>query len=157
MTYDNFSTEIGDKTIDFFEKVKKAFNKRTSDLNKLRDDKFHELVAKYGDDAMVQLKRDYYNDKLAEFVLDKMQLKMLVHYKDEIVRKKDPIFADSDSKIGRAQFYAAEKFIGNYAFPTIIFNVIILWLFSLFLFVALYFDWFKKTVDFLSSFRKEKR
>ncbi len=157
LDYENFSAEIGDSTINFLDKVKKAFNKRTSDLNKLRDDKFHELVKKYGDDVMVQLKRDYYNDKLAKFVLDKTQLKMLVHYKDEIIRKKDPIFKDSDSKIGRTQFYAAEKFIGNTTIPTLTFNVIVLWLFSLFLFIALYYDWFKKTVDFLSSLKKEKR
>ncbi len=147
LSYDKFNNKIGEQTINFLEKLRKAFNQRTNILNDLKDKKYNKLIEKYGEQKIIDLKKNYYNDKLAEFVLDKTQIKMFLRYKNELIRKKDPIFTDSDSKIGRAQFYAAEKFIGKYAIDTYIFNIIILWLFSFFLFIALYFEWLKKFID----------
>jgi len=81
---------------------------------------------------------------------------MFIYYKNELIRKKDPIFTDSDSKFGRAQFYAAEKYIGKIKIETFLFNVIVLWLFSIMLFIFLYYELFRKFVDSLSNIKWKK-
>lgn len=156
MSYNNFNDAIADSTTVFLENVRTLFNTRSNEITSLKDQRFQELVDEFGKDEMIELKKQYHNEKLSEFVLDKMQLEMFVHYDNQIIRKKDPIYKDSDSKWGRAQFYAAQKFVGNYVFETFTFNVIILWLFSLVLFIALYFEWFKNAVDTLGSIKLGK-
>ncbi|MBN2663317.1 MAG: ATP-binding cassette domain-containing protein [Bacteroidales bacterium] len=153
LTYNNFNDAIADSTIIFLEDIRGFFNTRSNEITSLKDQRFQELVDEFGKDEMIELKKQYHNEKLSEFVLDKMQLDMLVHYDNQIIRKKDPIYKDSDSNFGRAQFYAAKKYVGNYVFETFTFNIIILWLFSFVLFVALYFEWFKNTVDTLGAIK----
>jgi len=156
LSYDNFNEQIADQTILFLEQIRVAFNHRTNNLNKIKDQKHSELIKKYGEKEVIKLKKNYYNEKLAEFVLDKTQIKMFIHYNNEIIRKKDPIFSDSDSKIGRTQFYAAQKNIGEKPIDTLIFNIVVLWLFSLFLFITLYFEVFRRIIDFLSRLKLKK-
>ncbi len=153
LTYDNFNSDVALELNEYLELLKKAFNKRSNELNIERDKKYNELVSQYGDEKMIEIKKQYYNDNLADFVLDKTQNKMLLHHKEEVIRKKDPIFTETDSKTGRAHFYAANKYIGSLKIPTFTFNIIVLWMFSLILFITLYFEWFKKIVDNIGSLK----
>ena len=156
LTYEEFDSDVALELYDFLDLLKKAFNKRSNELNAQRDEKYNELVAELGQDAVVELKKKYHNDQLSDFVLNKSQLKMLVVEKNEIIRKKDPIFIDADSKLGRAHFFAASKFIGNIEISTFVFNIIILWTFAFFMFIALYFELFKKIIDTLGNFKWKK-
>jgi hypothetical protein len=52
------------------------------------------------------------------------------------------------SRTGRAQFYAPFKQIGTIQIDTFRFNIIVLWIVSLMLYVALYFKLFKKAMNF---------
>jgi len=157
LTYDSFDDEIADSTTNFLNNVKNVFNTRSNDITSLKDARFLELVDQFGKEEMIEVKKQFFNEKLSDFVLDKMQFDMLILYKNEVIRKKDPIYKDTDSAIGRAHFYAAEKYIGNYVFETYVFNMIVLWLFSVFLFITLYFDWFKNTIDFFGRFKWIKK
>jgi tetrahydromethanopterin S-methyltransferase subunit B len=156
LEYDKFDKDIATKLYNHLEIVKKLFNTRSNDLNKLKDKKYNELVAKYGQEEIIELKKQYYNDKLADFVMDKMQIKMLQLVDDDLVRKKDPIFQNTENKFGRAHFYATQKYIGNFEFSTLVFNMIVLWLFIVILYITLYFEIFKKIVESTSSIKFSK-
>jgi ABC-type multidrug transport system ATPase subunit len=157
LNYQNFDKKTGDNLINFLDKIKQAFYQRINKINTLKDKKIENIEKKFGQNYIVNLKKDYYNNKLADIVLNKMQVKMFIRYKNELIRKKDPIFTDSDSKCGRAHFYAAEKSIANYTIPTFVFDIIVLWLFTIFLFISLYFEWLKKIVEFLSNLKWKKQ
>ncbi|MEA3451204.1 MAG: hypothetical protein U9Q83_04795, partial [Bacteroidota bacterium] len=75
--------------------------------------------------------------KVEDFVLNKMELANIFETDDELVRLYKPIFQISDSRVGRAQFYAAEKNIGNLKIKTIWFNVMFIWIYTLLLYVIL--------------------
>ncbi len=157
LNYNEFDKNVSDSLLNFLEKIKEGFNKRSHKINNLKDSTFNALVDKNGKDKMVKMKKTYHNEKIEEFVLDKTKINMLKKHNHEIIRKKDPVYIDSDSKTGRAQFYAAKKHIGKYSFPTTVFNILILWFFSIILFIALYYEWLKKLVDYLSSFKFKKK
>jgi len=156
LSYQKFNSSVSDSTVKFLEKIKVAFNTRSNEINKLKDQRFNQLVDLYGKDEMIALKKNYYNEKLSEFVLDKMQMNMLIRHDGELIRKKDPIYTESDSKIGRAHFYAAEKHIGSITIPTLEFNVIVLWIYSILLFLALYYELVKKLVDYIGNLNLKK-
>jgi ABC transport system ATP-binding/permease protein len=59
----------------------------------------------------------------------------------------DPIFMDPEYKFIKAHFYSPQKqVLGNY-FDTFIINVVVLWVMTVLLYLALYFRLLKKFLD----------
>ena len=152
----DFTEEIATDTYQFFKDVKTIFNARSNDINELKDNKIRELEKKYGKQQLIDLKKKYYNEKLAEFVLNKTQINQYYETNNMLIRKKDPIYMEPYSHYGRAQFYAPVKIIGNYHFDTFWFNVAFLWLSIFFLYLTLYFDVLKKVLKFSGRINLKK-
>jgi hypothetical protein len=57
------------------------------------------------------------------------------------------------SKNGRAHFYTPYKMIGNLAMDTFWFNIIVLWVVNLMLYMVLYFNLLQKAVVYFGSLR----
>ncbi|MBN2892041.1 MAG: ATP-binding cassette domain-containing protein [Bacteroidales bacterium] len=153
LSYEEFNSQISEELLNYLDILKKAFNKRSNELNSQRDEAYNKLVDELGQEKVIELKKQYHNEKISDFVLDKTQLKMLILEDEEIIRKKDPIFKDTDSKFGRSHFYAAKKYLGSADISTFTFNIIILWVFAFVLYITLYFEWFRKLIDYISSFK----
>ncbi len=87
---------------------------------------------------------------LASLVLNKQEINK-IHQSDKgFVQLMNPIYKTPVDKNGRAHFYASVKQIGNLQIDTFWFNIVILWLFSLLLYVLLLFDGLRKFIDKLS-------
>jgi hypothetical protein len=52
---------------------------------------------------------------------------------------------------GRAQFYTPEKQIGTWKVDTYFFNLLVIWVFIVLLYITLYYDLLKKGIAFLSK------
>src|SRR5690554_7103308 len=63
-------------------------------------------------DALVQLKARHYNEALAEWLLDRREVRQFEFTGERYIQKKHPIFKNPDSHWGRAHFYAASKRLG---------------------------------------------
>jgi hypothetical protein len=79
--------------------------------------------------------------------MDKNETTKTMIYKGELVQKLEPIFMDSKYNFIRAHFYAPQKLIFGMKVDTYIVNVIVLWVMTLFLYLALYFRLLKKLLD----------
>jgi hypothetical protein len=101
-----------------------------------------------------RLRIDYYNKGLATFVLNGDLKEQSVEKTKRIIRKYEPVFMPPTAKNGRAHFCAPFKMIGNLRINTLWFNVIVIWLVSLLLYIALYFSFLRKI---LSVFDKSKK
>ncbi|HKK63287.1 MAG TPA: ABC transporter permease, partial [Bacteroidales bacterium] len=100
---------------------------------------------------LVQMKRDYQNEAISDLVLNTNELKKIVEYKGRLIRKDTPIYQYTQSKMGRSQFFAASKNIGGIEIDTVKFNIIILWLMSIILYIALLNDWLRRLLNLLKS------
>jgi ABC transport system ATP-binding/permease protein len=76
----------------------------------------------------VALKQKHFNEALADWVLDRKEVRQLEFYEDRFIQKKHPIYKSPASQWGRAHFYAHSKRIGPLLIPTGIFNVLVMWL-----------------------------
>jgi len=63
-----------------------------------------------------------------------------------IMQKIAPIYKKPDFTNGRAHFLSAEKVVAGLAIDTLVFNLGIIWLMSLVLYMALYFDWIRNVI-----------
>ena len=107
-------------------------------MKKHRTDKFNFL----------ELKRRYHNEKLTEFVENNTELVRIIEYKGRLFQKSDPIYLDPIHPFIKAHFYAPRKMIfGNY-YSTFWVNTVVIWAFSVLLYVMLYFRVLKTNTGF---------
>jgi len=142
---------------EYLDTIKNIFAKLSEEANKRRDDKYNNLVSKMGIDYVLQLQREYYNKNLADIVMNKMQLKKTIEINGKIIQKKDPVYMKPESKYGRAQFYASEKNIFGYPINTFWFNIIVIWLGSFIMYIALLQNWLKKIMEKTNNLRIRKK
>jgi len=100
-----------------------------------------------GGEELIRLKQDYDNESLDDLVLNRNELHKIAETETKFIRKMEPVYQIPLSRNGRAQFYSAVKVIGHYQIDTLWFNVIVLWLMTFILYLALRFSWLGKGIS----------
>ena len=148
----SFDPTDGLNLLQYLKERRKFINAAADSLNQLREQKITHLQDSLGVDGFMRLKQDYYNDRLAEVVLNKMAVKKIYYSpKHRLIQKKDPIFMYPVSDCGRAHFFAPVKIILNHKFPTYWFNIAVMWIVSAVLFVLLLFDIPRKCLSIFNT------
>ena len=99
----------------------------------------------------MKLKNDYYNKNLEDLVLDRFRVDKYVETGNRIIQKMDPGYMKPVSKLGRAHFYAPYKQIGDIKIDTYWFNIMVLWIVTLVLYIALYYNLLEKLITLFSN------
>lgn len=121
---------------------------------KERDSVYQALANTIGEDAILHLKHKSYNNSLAEWVLNKRSKEKILVSTKGFIRKKDPIYMEPESRIGRAHFYAPAKYLGELRISTLWFNVLAIWFMSGVLYITL---WKNSLARILSYFSLKAR
>ena len=137
--------------------VKMYFIDLASQAITIKENKYQSLVDSLGKDAVLLLKKSYYNNQVADVVTNKNVIEKITVTENELVRKKDPIFMIPESNIGRAHFYAPVKKINNQPVETIWFNVIFIWLTSTILYFALLADVLRKLMNYFENIKLRRK
>ncbi|MEE4196733.1 MAG: ATP-binding cassette domain-containing protein [Bacteroidales bacterium] len=99
----------------------------------------------------MRLKRENYNDNLAELVKNSNEINRIIEYNGELFQKIDPIFLDPPNKFIKAHFYAPRKqFFGNY-YDTFKVNIAVIWFMTILLFIVLYYRLLRRALDFFEE------
>lgn len=115
-----------------------------------KENEYEQMIKELGGtNKFVKFKKQYYNNQLAEVVFNEKEVREYVIYKNEVVRLKSPVYRAPLSNMGRAQYFAPYKKIGGLQIDTLYFNILFLWLFSFFFYIALYYEWLKKLIRYL--------
>ncbi len=141
---DNFQ-ELFKYTLKSF---KNQLIKKQNKYSKEKDHIYLNLIKDMGSVAALQkFKEDNFNQSVANLLLNTYSVKKIIVYKNELVQLKDPIFHIPDCKYGRAHFYAPLKKIGNYKIDTFWFNLMIIWIMSFGMYIALQTDIFRRVME----------
>jgi len=142
-----FDSTVADMTEFLLDSLADRFKAvRNSNVMK-KDSVTAALVSKMGKSAFLDLKNDNTNKRLREIVLDEFNTRKSIETRGKIIQKYEPVYMKPVSGNGRAHFYAPYKRIGYTPIDTFLFNIIVLWLISLILYLALYFKILKKVVS----------
>ncbi len=146
--YDKVTPSALEATKKFLKKLKKYYISKA----KIAATKKDALVSKLQDtpekrNMFLQMKKDYTNDKLTDFVRNRTDLEGIVEYKNHLYRKIDPIYQDPEHKFIKAHFYAPRKRLGNIFIDTFWMNFLVIWVINLLMLVALYFRALKRLLD----------
>jgi hypothetical protein len=106
-----------------------------------------------------KLEDDYYNYKLLEIVTKPYERKKILVFKNTLVQNTDPIYLDP-YKRGfldfRTHFYAPSKYIFGLKTDTFTFNISLVLLSSVILYLALYFELLGKAVRLIENLKFRK-
>jgi hypothetical protein len=146
LTPDKITLGIANAAIGYVESIRKLYVNLYNDASNRKEDLKSRLAGE-NLQKFLKLRDSYFNKSLEEFVKDKNETTKTIVYKGELVQKLDPIFMDSKYKMLRAHFYAPEKQVFGMKVDTYVVNVIVLWVMTFFLYLALYFRFLKKLLD----------
>jgi len=119
-----------------------------NDLERNRDRLIAELRKETGGSAgLLQFKRDYYNENLADLVLNRVDLHKIVKVNNKLIRKMEPVYMYPVMNNGRAQFFASLKRVGNVYMSTLLFNVLAMLLMILVFYLSLQFSVLKRLIE----------
>ena len=101
----------------------------------------------------MKLKNNYNNKQLAIVMLDRFRVEQSIETDKSIIQKYESGYMKPVSKYGMAQFYAPYKQLGNIKIDTYWFNLILLWVVIIVLYVALYYNLLQKLITGLENLK----
>lgn len=154
---ENFTPELAEEINGYLYFARMHFIDLANQAVTSKENKYQSLVDSLGRDAMLLLKQRYYNNRIADVVTNKNEIEKIAETKNELVRKKDPVFMNPESNVGRAHFYAPVKIINNQMVETIWFNIIFIWLTSTILYFALLADVLRKLMNYFENVKLRQK
>jgi ABC-type multidrug transport system ATPase subunit len=146
LTPEKINPGVISATREYLENIKQYYIKSYNIAN-LQKDAIIETQMAENKESFFVLKKDYYNTALEEFVKNSNEKDRYIEYKDQVIQKIDPVFIDPPNKFVKAHFYAPRKqFFGSF-FDTFNVNVVVIWVMTGLLYIALYFRLLKKLLD----------
>jgi ABC-type multidrug transport system ATPase subunit len=97
-----------------------------------------------------EYKNRYYNESLSDLVKNVNTKERLMEYKGQLIQQINPIFQSPNPSSVldyRAAFFAPEKNFFGTNLSTYVFNIIIIWLMTFFLYLALYYELLRKLIE----------
>jgi hypothetical protein len=99
----------------------------------------------------------YKNNRLTELLLELAgSRKVVIELGDKLLPGAEPGYTKATSKYGRAHFFAPYKRLGNWEIDTFWFNFMVLWMVSIILYAALYFNLLRKLLNYFETLRFQK-
>lgn len=119
-----------------------------------RDSLYKALVNELGGpDQFLSFRQKYHNNQLADLVTNERELESYSVHDGEMIALKDGVYRKPEPDSWRAHFYAPVKHLFGMAIDTFWFNISVIWMFSVFLFVLLYYDLIRRGLAYIETLR----
>ncbi|HEY9044686.1 MAG TPA: ATP-binding cassette domain-containing protein [Ohtaekwangia sp.] len=147
-TLKDFTPAFNKKLEEFFAEYKKFYQGTYNKGVAMREAAFVQ-IEKQGYN-LNDLKNRYYNESLADLVKNISEKERIIEYKGELIQQINPIFQDPKS-VGpldyRAPFFAPVKKLFGQSISTYLFDILMIWLMTIILYVTLYFELLRKLIN----------
>ncbi len=155
LNFDELNENILNETNVFLESLKSYYLRKYNQANNQKD----ELINAMQDtpekkNEFLLRKKKYTNENLTTFVRNTNSLERIIEVHGELFQKCDPVYLDPTSKIVKAHFYAPYKFLFGVQISTFWMNMIVIWLYTVLLYVVLHFRLLRKTIEYFSNKRR---
>jgi hypothetical protein len=152
-----FTQEIGDELLGYLFFIKLSFNDIADNARQEKDSTYNAMVNSQGSDMVFALKQKNYNKALSDWLLNTNEVSKFLETDNRIIQKYEPIFMIPDHSWGRAHFYAPVKRFNNQIVDTIWFNIAVIWMGSLLLFITLQINLLGGLISYIDSIRISKK
>ncbi len=147
LTIDAVSPSLMDETNTFFQDLRNYYNNKA----KKGREKKRKILDSISSDNQALLKSQSHNKSISNLVKNISAPERVIEVDNRLIQKIYPIYQEKQTPQHlmdfRTIFYAPSKYILGYHLDTLYFNLIIIWMMTLFLGISLYYDWLRKLVS----------
>ncbi len=155
LTHSDITAEMLDNLDSYLEAYRKHYQGIYNATVAEREKKVYFYETNYPDYNLNTYKDKYFNESLADLVTNATETDRIIEFNGRLIQQINPIFETPEKPSNplnyRAQFFAPVKyFIGNYI-DTYWFNVVVIWLMTMVLYVTLYTELLKKLMNYFGN------
>jgi len=156
-TVASFTPMLADSTISWLRAYRSRLSNNRERLVKEKDRIYMDLKDSCeGTIGFINFKRDYYNESLADLVLNRADLHKIVEIDNKLIRKMEPGYMYPVMSNGRSHFFASVKRLGNLYIPAVVFNIVAIWIMSIVLYLVLQYSLLRRTLAFFGTIRRRE-
>jgi len=162
LTAERFNSNVSKETENYLDSLAVRFRYLRNGYVSRLDSISNSMVSRIGKDEFMVLKNDYNNRSLEDLVLGRTSIiNKTFETNKKIIQRFEPVYMHPTSKYGLAQFYAPYKQMGKITIDTYWFNIMVLWVVTLMLYITLYYNLLQKVVTLFnyinSNFKRKKK
>ncbi|MBN2166567.1 MAG: ATP-binding cassette domain-containing protein [Marinilabiliaceae bacterium] len=154
-----FSKEVVQNVRNYFESLKSHYNEEFISADEYKE-KSISYFLKADAERFNYIKDHFYNESIADIVQKIFEKNKILREGSNLIQNVDPIYRNpepSSSLDFRTHFFAPQKyFMGNH-FETIWFNIVMVWIYTVFLYIILYYDLLRKFINKVSDLKVFKK
>ena len=151
LNYDRMNEYVAQEARQYLDSLSRSFRLKSRQISDKRNALYRQIADKIGEEEFKRIRGKDYNESLTNFVLNRLTTNKIYDSGTRFIQKADPVFMNPGNRYGRAHFFAPFKQLGNLKIGTLIFNLVVIWLMVIILFITLYYNLLKKFVLFLES------
>jgi hypothetical protein len=153
LNIENFNPEAAKEIGKYLDSLSGHFRNILKTYWNRRDSVYKSIETKIGKPELMKLEKNYSNKQLEMYVLDRLRVDQSLETPKKIIQKGEPGYMKPTSKYGRSQFYSPYKQIGEIKIDTFWFDLLVLWLVTLGLYGALYYNLLQKLIGFFENMK----
>lgn len=156
---DSFSRNSFLYLLEYTNYAAKLYKEKYNSANQLVESKYQQILGRFNHDteALERFKDRHTNNNLESLVRDKYSAKKIYVTNNRIYQGDEPIYRKPVNNNGTAHFYSAYKYLGNIKFDSTLFNILVIWLFTFLLLVALYLNILNKVLTYFESWKLNRQ
>ncbi|GAB4395131.1 MAG: ATP-binding cassette domain-containing protein [Microscillaceae bacterium] len=152
---ERINLELVEEMKDYLGRVRKHYIRQYKRADEAKDRLISaQTPTKAARDAFVRHSQKHHNQAVADLVKNENDPVRIVEINDKLIQKIYPIFTDPEPQHWfefRTHFYAPRKhFLGQY-FDTFWFNIAVIWLMTLLLYITLYYQVFRESFKVITT------
>jgi len=145
----DFSRNVARKVREYFKDLDQYYSREFQIANKKKENMINYYMENFPE-VFKEKRNQYHNEGIEDIVRKIYEKNKIVEFENELIQQIEPVYLDPlpDHKFEfRSHFLAPTKHFMGYYFDTFWFNMMVIWLFTLTLYVSLYYEWFKKLLN----------
>jgi ABC-type multidrug transport system permease subunit len=154
LTSEEFNHTVADSLTQYLDRLDKIFGKISNSASERRD-RFYKM----NETKLKKLEDEYYNFKLSEIVTKPYERNKILIYKNSLIQNTDPIYLDPYRRGFpgfRTHFFAPAKYFFGKKTETFTFNITLVLLTTVLLYLTLYYELPGKAVLFFENLKFRK-
>ncbi len=150
---ESFNMDVAGNIFEYLDQLDRKYTENYEKANRQKENIINYWMEQ--NPAQYRYLRDaYYNESLADIVKKVFEKNQILEFRDELVQQINPIYRDPIPGSWfnfRSHFYAPRKYFAGFFFDTFYFNIIIVWILTTVLYVTLYYNLLKKSIDWFDK------
>ncbi len=156
----SFSNDLYNKIYEHIQTLKAFYSEMFNYDSSLKERMVNAGLAKYSKEGFNNWKNRLVNENISDIVRKVFEKNKILREGDKIIQNIDPIYQlpePANYLDFRTHFFAPKKYFAGHFFETIWFNIVMVWIFTVFLYLVLYFDLLRKSFKFFGELKYLKK